>query len=265
MMSENHPWSAKGWLFIIFKGSVSLHSFEQRNITIISIKLFTKYITVLKLLFVVRWKIIETRAVRMARARFLISSTWTQNRTVEAESGRVGQTEIVARWSADQKIDGRYLLDRLVRDVLHVAQLKDTVAEVGGGDQQRVWIDLARVIRVYVEAQFQKHKQTWKHLSSRRDRRKMNKWRVEEGRIGEKATVPVPRPSNRERTRIFLLSWLCPATKCRPPFDSQLVRNILIILSFQLARGLTIVSVNDRGMEDVQRKHSQGSSWSTCS
>lgn len=87
-----------------------------------------------------------------------------------------------------------------------------------------------------------------------------------ERRVEEGGEVPVPRPSNRERTRIFLLSGcVCFATKCRPPFDSQLVRNILIILSFQLARGLTIVSVNDRGMEDVQRKHSQGSSWSTCS
>lgn len=91
-------------------------------------------------------------------------------RTVEAEAGRIGQAEIVARRSTDQKIDGSYLFDRVTRDVLHVAQLEDTVAEVRGGNHQRVLVYLARVIRVHDEAQFQKYEQTWKHLSSRRGR-----------------------------------------------------------------------------------------------
>ena len=79
---------------------------------------------------------------------------------MEAEAGRIGQAQIVARRSTDQKIDGSYLFDRVTRDVLHVAQLEDTVAEVRGGNHQRVLVYLARVIRVHDEAQFQKYEQT---------------------------------------------------------------------------------------------------------
>ena len=53
---------------------------------------------------------------------------------MEAEPRGIGQTQIVARWSANQKIDGSYLFNSLTRDIPHVAQLEDTVAEMRGGD-----------------------------------------------------------------------------------------------------------------------------------